>query len=87
MAKKSRPRSSPSPQPARRTPLPSKARRRRHPVLIGGAILALVLGVGITARWLLYRQVPVHLQGAVEGHFTRGVAEAPVVVKEFSDYT
>lgn len=68
-------------------PLPSKARRRRQTVLVGGAILALVLGVGITVRWLLYHQVPVRLQGAIDGHYRRGVAGAPVVVKEFSDYT
>lgn len=63
------------------------SRRYRLKLVLGGVILALVLGVGGTVRWLRQRALTPNLQGAVANHYTRGTAGAPVVIKEFSDYT
>jgi hypothetical protein len=62
-------------------------RRRRLKLVLGGVILALALGVGSVVRFLHQRDLAPRLQGAVDRHYTRGVAGAPVVIKEFSDYT
>jgi hypothetical protein len=56
-------------------------------MLLGGAILVLVIGIGVLVRYRQQSSVAPRLQGAVENHYTRGTAGAPVVVKEFSDYT
>ena len=61
-------------------------RRRRQKLLLGGAILVLVIGIGVFVRWRQQSQLLPRLQGTVDNHYTRGVAGAPVVVKEFSDY-
>ena len=64
------------------------ARRRwRLKLVWGGVILALILGVGGVVRFLQQRDLAPRLQGVGERHYTRGSAGAPVVVKEFSDYT
>jgi sulfite exporter TauE/SafE len=55
--------------------------------MIGGAVLAIALGIGGLVRWLPQRDVSSRLQGAVEKRYTRGTAGAAVVIKEFSDYT
>jgi hypothetical protein len=55
--------------------------------VLGGVILALVLGVGGLVYWQHQRDLSPRLQGAVDGHYTRGTAGAPVVIEEFSDYT
>ena len=64
------------------------AQRRWHlKLVLGGVIIALALGVGVLVRFLPQRDLSSRLQGAVERHYTRGTAGAPVVIKEFSDYT
>jgi hypothetical protein len=55
--------------------------------VIGGAVLAIALGIGGLVRWLHQRDLSPRLQGTVEKHYTRGTAGAAVVIKEFSDYT
>lgn len=62
-------------------------RRWRLKLMIGGAVLAIALGIGGLVRWLPQRDVSSRLQGAVEKRYTRGTAGAAVVIKEFSDYT
>jgi hypothetical protein len=61
-------------------------RRQRQRMLLGGLVLVLVVGIGIAVRTIQQRNIPVRLQGAVDNHYTKGVAGAAVVVKEFSDY-
>ena len=56
-------------------------------MLVGGIALVLVLGIGVFIRYRQQSMMPPRLQGAIENHYTRGTAGAPVVVKEFSDYT
>ena len=64
------------------------APRRWYPKLvIGGVILAVALGVGGLVQFLQQRDLSPRLQKAVDKHYTRGPAGAPVVIKEFSDYT
>jgi hypothetical protein len=55
--------------------------------VIGGAVLAVVLGVGGLVRFLQQRDLAPHLQGTGDKHYTLGTAGAAVVIKEFSDYT
>ncbi len=62
-------------------------RRWRLKLVLGGVILALALGVGGVVRFLQQRDLSPRLAGAERGHYTRGIAGAPVVIKEFSDYT
>jgi hypothetical protein len=87
MAKKPRarvPTLSPRPRAFQTSPTP---RRWRLKLVIGGAVLAIALGVGGLVRWLQQRDLSPRLQGTVEQHYTRGTAGAAVVIKEFSDYT
>ena len=77
------------------TPRGSKARRagaspsakRRQKLILGGVILILVLAAGVTIRSWQQRNLPLRLQGALDNHYSKGVPNAPVVMKEFSDYT
>ena len=87
MAKKSKARvQTLSPRP--RSPKKSLTPRRWHlKLMIGGAVLALALGIGGLVRFLQQRDLAPHLQGAGDKHYTLGTAGAPVVIKEFSDYT
>lgn len=62
-------------------------RRWRLKLVIGGVILAVALGVGGLVRFLQQRDLAPRLQKAVDKHYTLGTAGAPVVIKEFSDYT
>jgi hypothetical protein len=62
-------------------------RRWRRKLVLGGVILALALGVGVGVRFVQQRALSPRLQGVVDRHYTRGTAGAPVVMKEFSDYT
>jgi len=55
--------------------------------VIGGVILAVALGVGGLVRFLQQRDLSPRLQKAVDKHYTLGTSGAPVVIKEFSDYT
>jgi hypothetical protein len=87
MAKKSKARVqtlSPRPQSPKQSLTP---RRWRLKLVIGGVVLALALGVGGLVRFLQHRDFAPHLQGTGEQHYTLGTAGAPVVIKEFSDYT
>ena len=62
-------------------------RRWRLKLVIGGVILAVALGVGGLVRFLQHRDLAPRLQETVDKHYTLGTAGAPVVLKEFSDYT
>ena len=66
---------------------PLTPRRWRLKLVIGGAVLAVALGVGGLVRFLQQRDLAPHLQGTGDKHYTLGTARAPVVIKEFSDYT
>ena len=59
----------------------------QHKIFWGSCALLLVIGLGVFVRSVLFRPVLPHLQGAVEQHYGRGPAGAPVILKEFSDYT
>jgi len=66
---------------------PLTPRRWRLKLVIGGTVLAVALGVGGLVRFLQQRDLTPRLQGAGDKHYTLGTAGAPVVIKEFSDYT
>jgi len=61
--------------------------RWRLKLVIGGVVLAIALGVGGLVRFLQQRNLSPRLQKTVDTHYTLGTAGAPVVIKEFSDYT
>ncbi|MGE3539189.1 MAG: DsbA family protein [Candidatus Tectimicrobiota bacterium] len=61
--------------------------RRRMKFLAGGIILVLVLGLGAWIRWRQQRDVVTQLQNTGASRYPRGPAGAPVIIKEFSDYT
>ena len=87
MAKKSKARAqtlSPRPQSPQK---PLTPRRRRLKLVIGGAILAVALGVAGLVHFLQQRDLAPHLQGTGDKHYTLGTPGAAVVIKEFSDYT
>jgi hypothetical protein len=87
MAKK-KPAQQKASQPRAKAQSRSRSQRRwRQRLLVGGIALVLVIGIGVFIRYRQQRMMPPRLQGAVENHYTRGTAGAPVVVKEFSDYT
>jgi hypothetical protein len=87
MAKKSKARAH-TLSPRQRAPQKRLTPRRwRLKFVIGGAVLAVVLGVGVLVRFLQQRDLTPRLQGTGDTHYTRGTAGAPVVIKEFSDYT
>lgn len=77
------------------TPRGSKARRasanpsakRRQKLILGGVVLILVLAAGVAIRSWQQRNLPLRLQGALDNHYSKGVPNAPVVMREFSDYT
>ena len=63
------------------------AARWRQKIMLGGVILILVLAAGAAIRSWQQRTLPLRLQGALDNHYSKGVAGAAVVLKEFSDYT
>ena len=63
------------------------AAKRRQKLILGGVILVLVLAAGVAIRSWQQRNLPLRLQGALDDHYSKGVPGAPVVMKEFSDYT
>lgn len=65
----------------------ARQRQRRRRIMLGGAVLALVIGIGILMRYRHMSHIPLQLQGATGNHYTHGVAGAPVVIREFSDFT
>jgi flagellar biosynthesis/type III secretory pathway M-ring protein FliF/YscJ len=65
----------------------AQQRQRRQRIMLGGAVLALVIGIGVFVRYRQMSHMPMQLQGASDHHYTHGTAGAPVVIKEFSDYT
>lgn len=82
MAKKPTPKGAKS-----RRPRQGPSGRRRQKLVVGGVILILVVAAGAAIRSWQQRSVPLYLQGAVENHYAKGVPGAPVIIKEFSDYT
>ena len=87
MAKKSKARAQ-TLSPRQQSPQkPLTPRRWRLKLVIGGAVLALALGVGGLVRFLQQRDLAPYLQGTGNKHYTLGTTGAPVVIKEFSDYT
>ena len=87
MAKKSKARTQ-TLSPRQQSPQkPRTPRRWRLKLVIGGAVLAVALGVGGLVRFLQQRDLAPGLQGPENKHYTLGTAGAPVVIKEFSDYT
>ena len=72
---------------SRRSRHGASGNRRRQRLVLGGVILILVVAAGVALRSWQDRSVPLRLQGALENHYTKGVPGAPVVMKEFSDYT
>lgn len=88
MAKKSKTRRRASNTPASRRPVPAaRPPSWRQKMILGGGILVLVIGIGVFVRSWQQSRIPPQLQGAIDNHYTRGVAAAPVVIKEFSDFT
>src|SRR5215471_2220681 len=74
--------------PWKRRPRTAVAQRRwRRKLVLGGVIVVLALGIGAAVRFWQQRDLAPRLQGTVDQHYTRGVVGAPVVIKEFSDYT
>jgi len=55
--------------------------------MLGGVALLVVIGIVVGIRMSRQQSLPPQLQGAIDGHYTRGSAAAEVVIKEFSDYT
>jgi hypothetical protein len=87
MAKKSKGRVQ-TVRPRRQSTMAAVAPQRwRLKLVIGGVILAVALGVGGLVRFLQQHDLSPRLQKAVDKHYTLGTAGAPVVIKEFSDYT
>ena len=94
MAKKSRGRTQtlrPRQPSTRNTVAP---RRWRLKFVIGGVVLAVVLGVGVVVKYipglvgsLQKSDLAPRMQRNGDKHYTLGTAGAPVVIKEFSDYT
>ena len=70
-----------------RRPNANPSAKRRQKLILGGAILILVLVAGVVVRSWQQRNLPLRLQGALDNHYSKGVPGAPVVMKEFSDYT
>ena len=66
---------------------PLTPRHWRLKLVIGGVVLAVALGVGGLVRFLQQRDLTPRLQGTGDKHYILGTAGAPVVIKEFSDYT
>jgi hypothetical protein len=87
MAKKSKTPQKPPRQRGRPQAATRSQRRWRQKMLLGGVVLVLVVGIGVFLRYRQQSSIPPRLQGAIENHYTRGTAGAPVVIKEFSDYT
>ena len=65
----------------------TQQRQRRQRLIVGGAVLALVIGIAIFVRYRQTSSIPLQLQGTIDNHYTHGIAGAPVVIKEFSDFT
>jgi sensor c-di-GMP phosphodiesterase-like protein len=86
MAKKSKTRRRTSRAQQQRQQTKRGQQRQRQRLILGGAILVLVVGAVMFLRYRQQSQIPPRLQGAIDNHYTRGVAGAPVVIKEFSDY-
>ena len=63
------------------------AAKRRQKLILGGVFLLLVLAAGVTIRSWQQRNLPLRLQGALDNHYSKGTPDAPVMMKEFSDYT
>lgn len=87
MAKKPKtPRTATPQQTATPPGMPGMSRWFRKKAVLGGAVLALVIGIAVFVRVRQQSQIAPRLQGAIDNHYTRGTAGAPVVIKEFSDY-
>ena len=65
----------------------SRATGQRQRLVLGGVVLLAVIAIVVGMQWSRKQSLPPRLQGATDGHYTKGVANAAVVIKEFSDYT
>ena len=72
-------------QKKRKSAAKAKASRRRG-LIVGGAVLVAVVCVGAFLMYNQRQSVALQPQGALDNHYTKGTAGAPVVIKEFSDY-
>ncbi|MGQ4807521.1 hypothetical protein NKDENANG_00873 [Candidatus Entotheonellaceae bacterium PAL068K] len=86
MAKKTKARRKSSGQQAKRQQTQPASRGWRQRTVLGAVILLLVIGIGAFMRYQQQRMLAPRLQGALDNHYTRGTAGAPVVIKEFSDF-
>lgn len=86
MAQKTKARRKSSGKQAKRQQTKPAPRGWRQRLILGGVILVLVIGIGAFIRYQQQRMIAPRLQGALDNHYTRGTAGAPVVVKEFSDF-
>lgn len=59
----------------------------RQRLVLGGVALLVVIAVVVDIQWSQKQSLPPRLQGASDGHYSKGPANASVVLKEFSDYT
>ena len=84
MAKKSRKRTQRA-AASRQTSASSGGGKRR--LIVGGLVLLLVVVIVVGIRASRQHNLPIQLQGATDNHYVRGTPNAPVVIKEFSDYT
>ena len=87
MAKKSKARHQSSGNAAARSQTTRAPQPWRQKMILGGAVLVLVIGIGVFVRHWQASRIPPQLQGAIDNHYTRGPAGAPIVIKEFSDFT
>lgn len=64
---------------------PSRGANKR--LVLGGTAFIVVIAIVVGIKLSQKQSLPPRLEGAIDGHYTKGKASAAVVIKEFSDYT